>query len=109
MDPRAAAESTDSVLFERFLAGIAKRLLATPPDRFPFLAEAVLENLVSWFDTDRAGLERVDESGLRVRFSWGKPTLLEPRTPQVWNEFTWGMAELRAGRDIVLRRIPEDF
>ena len=66
--------------------------------------------MTAWFATDRATLQRIEGDRLRVRFAWGRPGLSELQPPPgvAW-QFGWMMAELRAGRDVVLRDLPHDL
>ena len=96
--------------FERLFGELSQSLLASTPERFAEAAERTLERAARFLGTDRILLQRIDDDQLRVRFSWGRPDLAEPRPPtDVWAPMRWIVGELRAGRDFVGRRLPEDL
>jgi len=96
--------------FERFFGALSRRLLASTPEQFPALVESILENVAERFGSDRVLLQRLEDDRLRVRFGWGRPELQEPRPPsEVWEPMRWIVSELRAGRDLVFRNIPDEL
>jgi len=100
---RQDSQAVGSDEFERFLGETSRRLLASTPEGFPALAEDLLREIARRFATDRASLLRIEDDELRTRFSWGRPGLAEPRPGRdVMLPFDWAMAELRAGREIVV-------
>jgi len=110
LETARGAATRDSGEFERFLGELSKRLLASTPEAFPALAEEILREVAAWFATDRATLQRIEQDQLRVRFVWGRPDLREPRpAPDATAPFDWLIAELRAGRDVVLGDLPGDL
>jgi hypothetical protein len=80
--------------FEQFLAQTSRELLGTPAERFASVAEAALAGVGELFDTDRAALQRLEADSVAIRYTWGKPDLLE-RLELAFELFEDGLAMLR--------------
>jgi transcriptional regulator with GAF, ATPase, and Fis domain len=69
-----------------------------------------LRLLVELLETDRASLIRLAGGSAEIRLAWGRPELIEPRPlRRVPGPLRWAIAELRAGRRLVLGSLPEDL
>ena len=91
--------------FERFLGKMTRELLAASSEQLPRVAEETLSALCGHLGTDRAAFHHVEGEEIRLRYFWGDPELL-PIPPSL-AAFPWSTEELRAGRDLLLDRLPE--
>ena len=117
MRPAAPAHGTERLdldarlRFERFVTGIAARLLARPAEAVEEEVLRSLEGLLDALDVDRCGIALFDDStpGLVPHLSVSRPGVPPAPTVDLAPLMPWYAGEVRAGRTLVLARLPEDL
>ncbi len=112
LPPEAASAPPDPFWFETFLTDLAARLLAAPPEDVDRTIQASLQELGAFLGSERGGIGLFSEDGSSLVFRYGYFTPEAPRQlfeADLARALPWYVAELRAGRPVIVRRVPDDM
>ena len=108
-DPEAPAPA-ERLRFETFLSSLAARLLNAAPEEVDDVIGRSLVELALFTGADRGGIGQFSEDGRSLRFShpFARPGF-ETRLfgGDLAAAHPWYAAELRAGRPVIIPRVPE--
>ena len=107
----APSDTSDSLWFETFLANLAARLLAAPPEDVDGTIQASLQELGAFLASERGGVGLFSEDGSSLVFRYGYFARGAPRDlfgADFAQVLPWYVGELRAGRPVIFRRVPDD-
>jgi len=105
---RGNAALADRLAFERMLVDIASRFADVAPDAMVGEVEKALKRLVAFFGYDRCSYGEFGlDGGLNVLCSASGPGVKPHALGPFGEEKAWFLAELRAGRPIMLPALPE--
>ena len=107
LPPEAESAAPDSLWFETFLADLAARLLAAPPEDVDRTIQASLQELGAFLGSERGGIGLFSEDGSSLVFRYGYFTPEAPRQlfeADLAQALPWYVGELRAGRPVIVRQ-----
>jgi len=97
------------VSFEMLLAELSACFSGLLEDKIDGEIETWLRRLVDMLDADRSAFSLMTPDGLRVTHAYAAPGI-QPCPPGIADgDFPWLTRELKAGRTVVLGRIPDDL